>query len=164
VRRDQYERERERIEHHTDPSDVFHIGSTAIPALAGAPQLDVIAVYDDESAMWAAADTLVEVGRRWQRTDADGTSVVYWRDPPETLYLKLHAAGDERAHNQIAVRDHLRGNEPDRRRYERVKREAADEHDESQPYQEAKAEIVRELIETARETGRFAALPETVRE
>ncbi|ERH11670.1 MAG: uncharacterized protein family (UPF0157), partial [halophilic archaeon J07HB67] len=28
---ERYERERERIERHTDPADVFHVGSTAIP-------------------------------------------------------------------------------------------------------------------------------------
>lgn len=161
---ERYERERERLERHTDPSAVFHVGSTAIPDLAGTPQLDVIAVYDDTSAMWDAADTVAGLDERWRRTDREHRTVVYWRDPPEAVYLKFHVAGDEQVHNQIAVRDHLRADEPDRRRYERVKREAAAEHDGFQPYQEAKAEIVQELIEAARETGRFAALPESVRE
>ncbi|MFB6193928.1 MAG: GrpB family protein [Halobaculum sp.] len=160
---DRYERERERIERHTDPLAVFHAGSTAIPDLAGKPELDVIAVYEDLAAVRAAADALV-AGDRWSRTDTEEMVVVYHRDPPEGVFLKLHARGDRGMLDQIVFRDYLRENERARREYERVKREAAAEHDAFQPYQEAKADTVRRLVDEAREAGYVENLPRTIRD
>ena len=142
---------------------MFHVGSTAIPDLTGRPELDVLAVYDDAETMYTAADALVDSDEQWKRTDAAETIVVYWRDPPEAVYLKLHTPGDQKMLNQIAFRDYLRENEAPRRTYEQIKREAAAAHNEFQPYQEAKGATVRELTEDAREAGYFDSLPDQVR-
>lgn len=160
---DRYERQREQIETQTDPRAVFHVGSTAIPEVAGQPQLDVLAVYDDDAAMREAADTLEAAGEKWGRTDAGETIVVYWRDPPEAVYLKLRVAGDEAIAHQLAFRNYLRDHESARREYEAAKREAA-AHDSFQPYQEAKLETVSTLNERAREAGYYDALPDSIRE
>ncbi len=51
-------------------------------------------------------------------------------------------------------------NEAVRREYGRGKRGAAAEHDEFQPYQQAKTAIVHELTEQARKVGYADALPD----
>jgi|APHM01.1.fsa_nt_gi Uncharacterized conserved protein len=158
-----YERERRRIRSCSDPIDVFHIGSTAIPDIPGRPQLDVIAVYDDSEIINAAADELLRQGDRWQRNESNGIVVVYWRDPPEAVYLRLHTADDESVARNVAFREYLRENETARQEYEQVKRDAADAHDRFQPYQEAKSETVRRLTKQAHEAGYIERLPDTIR-
>ena len=161
---DRYERERDRIERHTDPVAVFYAGSTATPDLAGCPELDVIAVYEDAAARTTAAETPVDLGERWCRTDGNGISVVYRRDPPEGVFLRLHELGDEAMPAQLAFRDYLREHADARRESERVEREAAAEHDAFRSYEAARESTVRELAEPARETDYVDTLPGSIRE
>ncbi|MEZ3115914.1 GrpB family protein [Halobaculum sp. MBLA0147] len=160
---ERFERAREYVETHTDPLDVFHIGSTAIPDLAGKPELDVLGVYEDVDAVRAAGDALVAGGDEWERTDADDVVVVYRRDPPAGEFLRLHTVADDAVRQQLAVREYLRADADARRRYERVKRSAADEHDEFESYQSAKRATVETLLAEAREAGHFERLPASVR-
>jgi GrpB-like predicted nucleotidyltransferase (UPF0157 family) len=65
--------------------------------------------------------------------------------------------------NQLIFREYLCENSEARRKYERVKREAIAEHPRDQKaYTQAKSEVVKSLLERARDQGYAERLPEFV--
>lgn len=162
---DRYETVRERIMETASAGlvDVFHVGSTAIEDVAGKPALDVIAVYEDQAALSAAARDLAALDDYELSHDGSDDAVVVDWGEDDAEFLKLHLPGDERVHNQIAFRDYLRDHPEARREYEAVKRAAAEDHPRGgDAYTGAKDEVVSGIIDRAREAGYFEDLPETV--
>lgn len=161
---DQYEAERERIQEASGDQllGVFHVGSTAISDLPGKPALDVIAVFTDHESMRAAADPLTEEGYELEHDEPDCVVVIHWGDD-RAVFIKMHTRDDQKVRNQLLFRAYLRENSEARREYERVKREAAAEHSEDpEAYTQAKDDVVRSLLERAREEGYAEGLPEFV--
>ncbi|PSQ17501.1 hypothetical protein BRD00_07295 [Halobacteriales archaeon QS_8_69_26] len=161
---DRYETERERVEEASDDGllGVFHVGSTAIPDVPGKPTLDVIAVYEDYGSMRAAAEALAEGDHVIEADDEDEESMVVidWGDE-EAVFVKMHTRDDVKVRNQLVFRDYLRENEDARREYERVKREAVEEHgDDHHAYTKAKTDLVMSIIERAHDEGYDDRVPE----
>lgn len=159
---DHYDEEREQIQDVSGDQllGVFHVGSTAIPDLAGKPALDVIAVFADYESMRAAADTLVDEGYELGHDESDCIVLIRWGDD-YSAFIKMHIQDNEKVRNQLIFREYLRENTEARREYERVKREAVEEHSEDQQaYTQAKSEVVRSLLERARDHGYAERLPE----
>lgn len=157
---DRYEAERKRVREASGDRllSVFHVGSTAIPDLPGKPALDVIAVYEDEGSLSAAAEALTD-GGAYER-ERDSTVLVRW-DDEYVVFVKMHTRDDEKVRNQLAFRECLRENPDARREYERVKREAAAEHPEDlEAYTKAKSDVVSSILERARDEGYYERLPE----
>jgi dephospho-CoA kinase len=146
----------------------YHVGSTAVADLAGEPALDVIAVYDDETALSAAATALADAeGYELAHEDETDAVVARWvetDDGTEAEFLKLHRPGDETVHDQLVFRAYVAEHPDACRRYERVKREAAERHPGGgSEYTAYKREVVAEILDDARDRGYFADLPAAVR-
>lgn len=158
---DRFETERDRIRDASgdDPLGVYHVGSTAIPDVPGKPALDVIAIFEGREPMRAAADALVDEGYELHHDEADSALVIDWRDD-HAAFVKMHTRDDVKVRSQILFRDYLRENPGARREYERVKREAADEHPRDvEAYTKAKSDVVSSVVERAREAGYAERLP-----
>lgn len=156
---ERFEAERERLRDVAGEGllGVFHVGSTAVRDVPGKPALDVIAVYDDETAVEAAVGRLTE-DDRYER-EPDTTVVVRW-EADWAVFCKAHARDDETVRNQLLFREYLRENPEARREYARVKREAAEEHpDDLESYTRAKWDVVSSILERAREGGYEERLP-----
>lgn len=138
---------------------VFHVGSTAIPDLAGKRVLDIIAVYSDYESMRTVATSIAE-GDYEISHDGDDCIVLIQEREDANVFIKMHMPEDERVHNQLLFRDYLRENTEPRKEYERVKQEAAAEHPEDlSAYTEAKQKVVNGVLEQARADGYDEALP-----
>lgn len=158
---DRYEAERERILEASGDQllGVFHVGSTAIPDVLGKPALDVIAVYEDDASLDAAADVLTDDA--YER-ESDSTVVIRWGDE-YAVFIKMHTRDDEKVRNQLVFKEYLCENADARREYARVKREAAEDHPEDlEAYTKAKADVVSSILERARDEGYDDRLPEFV--
>ncbi len=159
---DRYEEERRRILDVADDGllGVFHVGSTAIPDVPGKPALDVLAVFEGDGSMRAAASGLADGEYELEHEAADSMLVVRWNDD-HAVFVKLHTRDDEKVRNQLLFREYLRETPEARREYERVKREAVAAHpDDPEAYTEAKADVVGTLLERARDQGYAERLPE----
>jgi len=158
---ERYETERRLVEKASGDGllGVFHVGSTAIPDVPGKPALDVLAVYEEYESMREAAETIA--GEEYELTSDEDDCILLIRwESDSAVFVKMHLRGDEKARNQILFREYLCENPEPRRRYERVKREAAEDHPEDpRAYTEAKADVVSDLLEQAQEEGYDDRLP-----
>jgi GrpB-like predicted nucleotidyltransferase (UPF0157 family) len=129
---------------------VHHVGSTAVPGLAAKDRVDVcveVVDPDDEAAylpdLLAAGYELrvVERGHRClSRTDAT--------EPATNVHV--YAAGAAEVSAYLRLRDRLRRDPADRRRYEAVKRSLAGrEWPDVNYYAEAKGPVIREILSRA---------------
>lgn len=142
---------------HPQPTAVYHVGSTAIPDVPGKPALDVIVIFDHESAIETAADTLV-ADHGFERP-REGTVLIRWEED-WAVFLKLHVPGDARVAGQLAFRDYLCDHRAPRTAYAELKREAAADHrDDLEAYTKAKGEFVQSVLEDARAEGYYDDLP-----
>jgi len=154
-----YEAERERIQDVSGDRSlgIFHVGSTAIPDVPGKPALDIVAVYDNEESMVTAIERLTDDDRYEQ--EGESTLVVRWAEE-YAVFIKMHTKDDQKVRNQLLFRDYLRENSKARAEYARIKREAAKKHPEDlEAYTDAKSEVVRSILEQAREEGYDRLLP-----
>lgn len=158
---DRYEIERERLlEIGEGILGVFHVGSTAIPEVPGKPALDVIVVFEDDTAMEATAQTLIE-DHGFERPP-EGSIVIRW-DEAFAVFLKLHTPDDEKVRAQLAFKEYLLDHSEYREEYANLKEAAAAEHPEDlEAYTKAKGEFVSRVIENANAQGYYEELPEYV--
>ena len=142
--------------------DTFHVGSTAIPDVDGKPELDVIAVYEEYSAMDEAATAIESVG--FERLHDEGECIVSVRQlDGQAEIIKFHLPGDERVRSQLLGRYYLSAHETARRRYEQIKHDALSDHPDSrEDYTKSKTEFVGEIIDLAIEAGYDERLPDTI--
>ncbi len=161
---DRYEKERERIKDTTENGllGVFHVGSTAIPDLAGKPALDILVIFEDYESMSESANTLRS--HEYEITHDDSEIIVLSSKGDKfKSYIKMHMKNDIKARNQLLFRNYLRENSGARDEYERVKRKAIRDHSgDLEKYTKAKTETVSSLLEEAREKGHSDHLPEFV--
>jgi len=112
--------------------------------------------------MRAAADALAADGYEREGDGPDSAVVVRWADD-HPVFVKLHLRGDEKVHNQLLFREHLREHPDARREYERAKRAAvAEPPEDHEAYTRAKSDVVSSLLERAREGGYADGLPDSV--
>ncbi len=158
---ERFEIERERLREICDDiRGIFHVGSTAIPEVPGKPALDVIAVFEDDTAMEATAQALIE-DHGFERPP-DGTIVIRW-DDEFAVFVKLHTPDDEKVRAQIAFKEYLLDHPDCRAEYADLKEAAAAEHpDDLEAYTKAKGEFVSRVIEQAKADGYYEELPEFV--
>jgi GrpB-like predicted nucleotidyltransferase (UPF0157 family) len=111
---------------------VHHIGSTAVPGLPAKPIIDLMPVFESESAADAAQDVVEEFGFEWMGAfGLPGRRYARLFDS-ETGARKVHAHGYVAGHPDIArhlaFRDALRGNAALRAAYASVKGNCAARH------------------------------------
>lgn len=158
---DRYTVERDRITAASDDGllDVFHIGSTVIPGVPGKPVLDVMPVYTDYESMRATADRLLSQSFELEH-DGEDTIVLIRKEEEYVVANRMHTVEAEQWRPMLMFREYLTENPDARTEYARVKRDAAEEHpDDLSAYTKAKTDIVRRLLEQAREAGYEECLP-----
>jgi GrpB-like predicted nucleotidyltransferase (UPF0157 family) len=130
---------------------IEHVGSTAVLGLAAKPVIDLLAPVASLVESQPASPVLAEVGwqlvppeldqRPWRRLHvlAEGDRRV--------AHLHLVEADHPRRQETLAFRDELRRHPALAARYERLKRDAARDHeDDREAYTAAKAAFIRSVV------------------
>ena len=130
---------------------IDHIGSTAVPNLAGKPIIDIqisVAQLEPVSAYRAAIEALGLEFRPWNPDRRKR----YFRDPglPRRTHVHVRKAGSLSEQLALLVRDYLRVNDADATAYAALKRRLAREHPEDRhSYTDGKGPFIWELIRRA---------------
>ena len=134
---------------------IEHIGSTAVPGLVAKPVIDLMAAVESLHGVDALIDQLCENGyttsHEFNATLADRKWLMRWRDGRRTHHLHIVVRGGAPWHDRLAFRDALRRDHPLADRYATLKIELAVRHQaDREAYTEAKADFVREAVESSR--------------
>ena len=134
---------------------IEHIGSTAVPGLVAKPVIDLMAAVESLHGVDALIDQLCENGyttsHEFNATLADRKWLMRWRDGRRTHHLHIVVRGGAPWHDRLAFRDALRRDHPLADRYATLKTELAVRHQaDREAYTEAKADFVREAVESSR--------------
>ncbi len=137
---------------------IEHIGSTAVPALAAKPIVDVMVGMES----FAAADRAIARFEALGYTFAPEATRVL----PEDRYFERWSAGVEVVHvhltaldrsfwqDHLLFRDFLRTHPEDAARYERLKRALAPQHTSGYTYSQAKSAFILQALAPFREERR----------
>src|SRR5215208_3549924 len=98
-----------------------HVGSTSVPGLTAKPWIDLVLVVADSPDVPA----LEAAGYEWRIREPDWYEHRMLRRSDPGVHLHVFSPDCSEVERMLLFRDRLRGNEPDRRLYERVKRELA---------------------------------------
>jgi GrpB-like predicted nucleotidyltransferase (UPF0157 family) len=148
-----YEREAGRIRSALGNRIVLleHVGSTSVPGLAAKPRIDILLVVADSADEQEYVPALEAAGYRLTVREADWHQHRPLKGPDTDVNLHVFSTGCGEIERMIFFRDHLRGNEADRKLYETTKRElAAREWKYMQNYADAKTAVVEEILLRAR--------------
>jgi GrpB-like predicted nucleotidyltransferase (UPF0157 family) len=131
--------------------EIEHIGSTAVPGLAGKPIIDLMACVDSLDAVLRAEAGLNDLGYRRADTGMPNR-LFYARDDGDVRTHHLHVVTSDTwaGRNERLLRDLLRDSAPDRERYARLKRDLAAVHGVGDAYTRGKTGLVQELVDRAR--------------
>lgn len=128
-----------------------HVGSTAVPGLTAKPRIDMLLVVADSAHEPAYAPALEAAGYVLRIREPDWHEHRVFKGPDTDVNLHVFSPGCPEIDRMLRFRDHLRSNEPDRRLYERTKRELARrEWAYVQNYADAKSAVVEAIIARAR--------------
>ena len=125
---------------------IEHIGSTAGPGLAAKPIVDIMVTVDDPNDETAFRSPLETVGYTLRVREPDHRM---FRTPERDVHVHVWRSGGEDEDRQLLFRNHLRAHEPDRSRYEEVKRSLAGHYWDMNYYAEAKSGVVEEILQRA---------------
>lgn len=122
-----------------------HVGSTAVPGLAGAATLDLLGVAPSAAAIAEATPVLVALGFALQDDCGVPGRTLFRIEAGTADLVSLHVvvAGSPVAKMMRSFRDHLRANEADRARYEAFKRSAPQVHEGDVP---GKGALIESMI------------------
>jgi GrpB-like predicted nucleotidyltransferase (UPF0157 family) len=124
-----------------------HVGSTSVPGLAAKPKIDMLLGVADSADEAAYVPALEAAGYVLHIREPDWHEHRLFKGPDTDINLHVFSAGHPEIARLIAFRDWLRGNEEERRLYERTKRElAARTWLYTQNYADAKTAVVEEII------------------
>jgi GrpB-like predicted nucleotidyltransferase (UPF0157 family) len=130
-----------------------HVGSTSVPGLAAKPIIDILLVVADSADEGAYVPALEAAGYQLRIREPDWEAHRMLRTPEADVNLHVFSTGSVEVERMLLLRDHLRTNDADRRRYETVKRELATATWLTvQHYADAKTEIVESILANARAT------------
>jgi GrpB-like predicted nucleotidyltransferase (UPF0157 family) len=137
---------------------IEHVGSTAVPGLAGKPVIDLDVAVHSADEIDVALDRLEAVG---YRRDArkfevpDGLVAPLWPEGEQRHHLYIVVAQSGRSHERILFRDYLRTHSEVARRYGDVKQRLAQKFsDDWVAYNDAKSTTVAEILQAAKREGR----------
>jgi GrpB-like predicted nucleotidyltransferase (UPF0157 family) len=123
---------------------IEHIGSTAVPGLAGKPIVDVLVELADPAQEWAYRTALEAAGFELRVREPRHRM---YRTAARDVHVHIWLLGSADAADCLLLRDRLRASVDDRRLYERVKRElAAREWGDMNEYAEAKGPVIAAIM------------------
>ncbi|MFB4196372.1 GrpB family protein [Streptomyces carpaticus] len=106
-------------------SRVEHVGSTSVPGLAAKPVIDIVLAVSDSSDESRYLPELEAAGYFLYAREPDWFEHRLLKTPADDVNLHVFTLGASEIDRMVALRDHLRQNASDRRRYATVKRELA---------------------------------------
>jgi len=126
---------------------IEHVGSTSVPGLAAKPIIDILVVVPDSADETAYLPQLEAAGYVLRVREPDWNEHRMLRTPDRDVHIHIYSAGCPEIERVLVLRDRLRRNHDDRRRYERLKRElAAKEWADMNAYADAKTEVIESII------------------
>jgi len=134
--------------------EIFHIGSTSVPGLGGKRVIDVIVVVPKDSVP-LAKKLLAKGGFVYHHTLRKKRSFhfKYYVDAqtsPRLVHLHLTYFGSGELDKALAFRDYLRAHPKEKKRYEKVKREASKKYSsDGKKYVAHKLSAVEDLMKKA---------------
>lgn len=132
---------------------IEHIGSTSIEGMWAKPQIDILVVVDDLSAINGMITQMESRGYVYQEDFNKYNERYFTRDVPSGERLvSIHVMDQDnpQALSHIYLRDYLREHPQERELYSRVKREAYESGVDRAEYPEIKREVLIGLLERAR--------------
>lgn len=135
---------------------VEHVGSTAVPGLAGKPIIDIDVVLAQASQVPAAIGRLDALDY-WHQGDLGVVGREAFRSPPGGHYHHLYVVveGSKPHRDHIDLRDHLREHPDEARRYAKRKRALA--HllvTDREAYTSGKSNLIEDMLARARRSER----------
>jgi GrpB-like predicted nucleotidyltransferase (UPF0157 family) len=133
---------------------IAHVGSTAVPGLSAKPIIDMVLAVEDSKDEGSYVPPLEAQGFILRAREPDWFEHRFLTLKSRDMALQLHvfSAGCEEIDRMLAFRDWLRTSESDRSLYESTKKAlAARTWRHVQNYADAKSDIVRQILERARE-------------
>jgi GrpB-like predicted nucleotidyltransferase (UPF0157 family) len=128
-----------------------HVGSTSVPELAAKPWIDLVLVVPDSADEPAFVPALEAAGYELRIREPDWYEHRMFRRSDPGVHLHVFSPDCSEVERMLLFRDRLRGNESDRRLYERTNRELVQrEWAYVQNYADAKAGVVEAIIARAR--------------
>ncbi len=134
---------------------VEHVGSTAVPGLAGKPVIDVDIVVSAPEEVTVALDRVAIVGyeregRSGVVATVDGLTAAHWPAGERRHHLYVVIAGSRVHRERLAFRDYLRAHPEQAQRYADLKLDAArDAAGDWERYAQLKQEFVQRVLRTA---------------
>ncbi|MEM4782647.1 MAG: GrpB family protein [Halalkalicoccus sp.] len=162
---DSYRAERDAVLDHVgdEIERIDHIGSTAIPGMTAKPIVDIMCVMDDLDPVPELVAPLHDRGYEYGH-QLDYWHVLFRRDGDEQFNLHFLRSGDDMWYDNLLFREYLRENPTEADKYERLKRELAEQHpDDLQAYSRGKTEFVTTIVEIAKhDADGTAAVPDSI--
>jgi GrpB-like predicted nucleotidyltransferase (UPF0157 family) len=129
---------------------IEHVGSTSVPGLPAKPIVDIVLEVPDSSDEAGYAADLEAGGYPLRIRERDWFEHRVFKGPDTNINLHVFTEGCEEVDRMVGFRDHLRGNEHDRKLYTDAKRElAARDWKYVQQYADAKTSVVHEILDRA---------------
>ena len=126
---------------------IAHVGSTSVPGLPAKPTVDIVLEVPDSSDEQSYAADLEAGGYPLWIREPDWYEHRVFKGPDTNVNLHVFTDGCQEVDRMIGFRDHLRGNEDDRKLYADAKRElAARDWKYMQQYADAKTPVVKEIL------------------
>jgi len=131
---------------------IEHIGSTSVPDLAAKPIIDILVVVQDSADESTYLPQLESAGYVLRVREPDWNEHRMLRTPEKDVHIHIYSTGCPEIQRNLTLRDRLRQNIDERRRYEQVKRELAkNDWSDMDAYARAKSEVIESVIAAANE-------------
>lgn len=131
-----------------------HIGSTAVPGLAAKPIIDILLVVERSGAEDAYVPALEAAGYELRVREPDFDEHRMLRTPERDVHIHVLSPDSQEIARYLILRDRLRQDEHDRRRYAALKRDLATQSwPTMQHYSEGKTDLIEEIIAGAADEG-----------
>jgi len=130
-----------------------HIGSTSVPGLAAKPIIDMMASVQHLQDGHTAQPALAALGYELVETGMPNRLFFQRRTGPGTSTHHLHVVSEDSwaTRNELLLRDYLRRDPEQARRYGELKQRLTRELGGGEPYTRAKTALIQELVDAARD-------------
>ncbi|MBA1394289.1 GrpB family protein, partial [Lactobacillus sp. XV13L] len=143
-----FQKERAKIEQALGKTalKIEHVGSTAIPGLSAKPIIDILLVVPQPADERAYVSQLEAAGYVLRIREPDEEEHRMFIGSQRQLHIHVYGPASREACDLVLFRDWLRANEPDRVKYQELKKQlAAKSWRTVQDYADAKGPLVAEI-------------------
>lgn len=131
-------------------SRIEHIGSTAVPGLGAKAIIDILLVVANSADEPSYLPALLTAGYELRVREPDFHEHRMLRTPTRDVHIHVFSVGSAEIDRYLILRDRLRSNAEDRRRYEATKRKLATQPwSDMNAYAEAKTEVIERILAAA---------------